>query len=103
MSPLWTAQEIAQATGGSVHGAFDVKGVAFDSREIEPGDLFIAMRGESTDGHRFVGQAMAAGAAGALVSDAIDGPHVLVPDTNAALEALAEASRRRSAARIIGV
>ncbi len=50
MTPLWTAQELAEATGGRVEGDFAVKGVAFDSREIEPGDLFIAMKGESADG-----------------------------------------------------
>ena len=43
MSPLWTAQEIAEATGGIVHGDFDVAGAAFDSREVGPGDLFIAL------------------------------------------------------------
>ncbi len=67
MSSVWTAQEIAEATGGTVHGAFEAKGVAFDSREIQPGDLFIAMKGEATDGHRFLDKAFAAGAAGALV------------------------------------
>jgi UDP-N-acetylmuramoyl-tripeptide--D-alanyl-D-alanine ligase len=48
MSPLWTAREIAQATGGTAHGHFDVGGVAFDSREIGAGDLFLAMKGEAT-------------------------------------------------------
>ena len=43
MSPLWTASEIAAATGGTVHGEFDVAGATFDSREVGTGDLFIAM------------------------------------------------------------
>ena len=59
MSPLWTASEIAEATGGTVHGEFDVAGATFDSREVGPGDLFIALKGEATDGHRFVDQAFA--------------------------------------------
>src|SRR5687768_1751323 len=103
MSPLWTSAEIAEATRGQASASFAAKGVAFDSREIEPGDLFIAMKGEATDGHHFIGQAVAAGAAGMLVSEPIDAPHVLVPDTMAALEALATASRARSQARIVGV
>ncbi|HEY5713416.1 MAG TPA: UDP-N-acetylmuramoyl-tripeptide--D-alanyl-D-alanine ligase [Allosphingosinicella sp.] len=103
MSPLWTASEIAEATGGAVHGDFDAAGAAFDSREIGPGDLFIAMKGEATDGHKFVEGAFAAGAAGALVSKAIDHPHVRVADTTKALGDLACASRARSAGKIVGV
>ncbi|HYI64840.1 MAG TPA: UDP-N-acetylmuramoyl-tripeptide--D-alanyl-D-alanine ligase [Allosphingosinicella sp.] len=103
MSPLWTAAEIAEASGGTVYGDFDAAGAAFDSREIGPGDLFIAMKGEATDGHRFVEQAFAAGAAGALVSAPIDHPHVRVGDTAQALGALARAARARSQARIVGV
>jgi UDP-N-acetylmuramoyl-tripeptide--D-alanyl-D-alanine ligase len=103
LSALWTSAEIAEATGGVASSSFEAKGVAFDSREIEPGDLFIAMKGDTTDGHRFAGQAIAAGASGMLVSEPIDTPHVLAPDTSCALEALAKASRARSTARIIGV
>jgi UDP-N-acetylmuramoyl-tripeptide--D-alanyl-D-alanine ligase len=103
MSPLWTAREIAEATGGALHGDFEATGVAFDSREIGPGDLFVAMKGEATDGHLFVDKAFASGAAGALVSEAIAHPHVRVADTAAALNALGSASRARSQARIVGV
>ena len=103
MSPLWTASEIAAATGGTVHGAFDVAGATFDSREVGPGDLFIAMKGEATDGHKFVDKAFAAGASGALVSEEVSGPHVHVPDTTLALNNLAWASRDRCAGKVIGV
>jgi UDP-N-acetylmuramoyl-tripeptide--D-alanyl-D-alanine ligase len=103
MSPLWTSDEIAAAVDGEVRGGFEVSGVAFDSREIGPGDLFIALKGEATDGHRFVGQAFASGAAGAIVSEPVDGPHVLVADTMLALNALGRASRARSSAKIVGV
>jgi UDP-N-acetylmuramoyl-tripeptide--D-alanyl-D-alanine ligase len=103
MSPLWTAREIAEATGGTLHGDFEATGVAFDSREIGPGDLFVAMKGEATDGHLFLDKAFASGAAGALVSEAIAHPHVRVADTAAALNALGSASRARSQARIVGV
>lgn len=100
---LWTAAEIAAATGGDVHGDFAVTGVAFDSREVGPDDLFVALKGEATDGHRFAGKALAQGAAGILASEAVQGPHVRVADTTAALDALARASRGRTSARIIGV
>jgi UDP-N-acetylmuramoyl-tripeptide--D-alanyl-D-alanine ligase len=102
-APLWTSGEIAAATGGTASTAFEVSGVAFDSREVEPGHLFVAMKGEATDGHLFVAQAFERGAAGAVVSEAMDGPHVLVADTNEALNALGAASRARTGARICGV
>ena len=103
MSALWTSDEIAKATGGSASAAFAVSGVAFDSREVSDGDLFVAMKGEATDGHRFVDKAFAQGAAGGLVSEAVDYPHVLVADTTRALEALGEASRARMSGKVIGV
>ena len=70
---------------------------------MQPGDLFIAMPGTVYDGHKFVAGAFAAGAAGAIVSQPVDGPHVLVEDTAKALEDLGRASRERSKARIVGV
>ncbi|HQN50170.1 MAG TPA: UDP-N-acetylmuramoyl-tripeptide--D-alanyl-D-alanine ligase [Phenylobacterium sp.] len=93
--PLWTAAEIAAATGGTVRGDFAAGGVSIDTRSIEPGDLFVALAGVR-DGHEFVAQALAAGASGALVSQAVDGPGVLVADTFKALEALGEAARVRA-------
>ena len=103
MSALWTSEEIAAATGGTASEPFEVTGVTFDSREVQRGDLFVAMPGTVHDGHRFVDGAFAAGAAGAIVSQAVGGPHVLVSDTFAALQALGCASRERSRATIIGV
>ena len=103
MTSLWTSDEIAQAVGGTAHGSFEVAGVAFDSREIGPGDLFIALKGEATDGHLFLDRAYAAGAAGAIVSIETDRPSVRVTDTIAALNDLGRASRARSGARICGV
>src|SRR5687768_6915656 len=103
MTALWTSGEIARATGGSANVPFEVSGVTFDSREVGPGDLFVAMPGTVYDGHQFVAGALDAGAAGALVSQPIDGPHVLVADTAMALERLAKASRSRCPATAIGV
>jgi len=103
MSALWTSQEISTATGGNASEPFEVTGVTFDSREVQSGDLFVAMPGTVHDGHRFVDGAFAAGAAGAIVSQPVDGPHILVEDTFAALQALGRASRERSQSRIFGV
>lgn len=103
MSPLWTARAIAAATGGEASADFTVHGVAFDSREVSTGDLFVAMRGAATDGHKFIDKAIAAGAAGIVCETAIDHPHVRVADSAAALNALGTASRARSHGRIIGV
>jgi UDP-N-acetylmuramoyl-tripeptide--D-alanyl-D-alanine ligase len=103
MTVLWTSEEIAAATGGRASAPFEVTGVTFDSREVGPGDLFVAMPGTVHDGHKFVDAAFAAGAAGAIVSQPVDGSHILVEDTFAALQALGRASRARSSALILGV
>jgi len=103
LSVLWTSDEIAAATGGTVSTRFEVTGVTFDSREVGPGDLFVAMSGTVNDGHNFVDAAFGAGAAGAIVSQPVSGPHVLVEDTFIALQALGRASRERTEATIIGV
>ncbi|HVI04482.1 MAG TPA: Mur ligase family protein, partial [Sphingomicrobium sp.] len=103
MTALWTSQEIAEATGGKASKAFEVTGVTFDSREVRPGDLFVAMPGTSHDGHRFVEGAFDAGATGVIVSHPVSGPHVLVEDSFAALQALGRAARERSSAMIFGI
>jgi UDP-N-acetylmuramoyl-tripeptide--D-alanyl-D-alanine ligase len=103
VSALWTADEIARATGGTASQSFDVTGVTFDSREVRLGDLFIALPGTVHDGHEFVDAAFEAGAAGVVVSRPAKGPHVLVEDAFAALQALGRASRKRSNATIFGV
>ena len=100
---LWSGSEIALATGGAASAEFAAAGVAFDSREVREGDLFVALRGENSNGHAFVDQAFARGAAAALVERPVKGPHVLVGDTSRALEDLAKAARSRAPARVIGV
>lgn len=100
---LWTAAEIAAATGGTASCDFAVSGVEIDSRDVIEGDLFFALKGEAMDGHRFIDAAFAKGAAAAVVDRPIDGPHVLVEDTSSALELLAKAARERTMARVIGV
>src|SRR5690606_21528511 len=96
-APLWTSAEIEQAVGGRLSGeGFQATGVTYDSREVGPGDLFVALKG-ARDGHDFAASAFAAGAAGALTErPAGDGACVVVPDTLRGLEALGVAARERA-------
>lgn len=96
---LWTADEMALATGGEASRPFMVTGgVSIDTRTLEPGDLFVALK-DQRDGHEFVEAAFDAGAAGALVSqDFNNSPTVKVDDTLDALEMLGIAARLRSCA-----
>ena len=95
--PLWTSAEIEKATGGRLSGeAFEASGITYNSREITPGDLFLALKGVR-DGHDFAASAFAAGAAGAITENPVEGgPSVVVADTQRALEHLGAASRDRS-------
>lgn len=99
-TPLWTAEAIASATGGQLHGPdAAVSGLTYNSREIAPGDLFLALHG-ARDGHEFAAAAFAAGATVALVDRPVEGgPYVLVPDTLKGLEALGVAARDRAPLR----
>src|SRR5690349_8323958 len=103
MTALWTSDEIVAATGGVASTSFYATGITFDSREVEPGWLFVAMPGTAHDGHDFVDRAFAAGACAALVSTPVDGPHVLVNNVENALTALALAARARVTCTVIGV
>jgi UDP-N-acetylmuramoyl-tripeptide--D-alanyl-D-alanine ligase len=100
---LWTADEIAAATGGTASAEFQVAGVEMDSRDVRSGDLFFALKGESSDGHLYLDKAFANGAAAAVVEQPISQPHVLVSDTSTALELLAQTARNRASACIVGV
>jgi UDP-N-acetylmuramyl pentapeptide synthase len=67
-----TLGEIAAATGGTLSGgdsARAVSGFSIDTRTLQPGDLYFAIRGDRFDGHAFVDAAMRGGAAGAVIGD----------------------------------
>lgn len=110
---MFRADELAAAAGGRLaSGAPDVElgRFAIDSRRVRPGDVFVAIRGDRFDGHRFVGEALDRGAAGAIVADASAlpadaraGTAVVVGDTVAALQRIARAVRRRSGARVVAI
>jgi UDP-N-acetylmuramoyl-tripeptide--D-alanyl-D-alanine ligase len=118
--PALTAAEIAAATGGRLVRPSDrpIRGAAVDSRAVQPGNLFVALPGEVTDGHRFLAQAIAAGAGALLVkeadldalseeylalADAADVGVVAVPDTLLGLHGVAAAWRTRFSPLVVGV
>lgn len=99
----FTPAEVARATGGTlVRDGRPLGSVSTDTRTISPGALYVALRGESFDGHRFLPQAAAAGAGGVLISTAGDFPPagsvIRVADTRVALGDLARHHRERWAA-----
>jgi len=105
--PLWTAGEAARATGGTAIGDWSASGVSIDTRTLEAGDLFVALKGER-DGHEFVAAALEKRAAAALVNRqpenvAPGAPLLIAGDTQAGLEALGRTSRARSMAKIAAV
>ena len=103
-----TLKQLALWCGGHVRPEFEeltVTGVQSDSRKVVPGDLFVALKGESTDGHQYAAQAMSAGAAAALVSGEIDCklPVIKVKDTLAAYGAIAAGYRELLDVKVIGI
>ncbi len=110
MSLRLTVADVLAVTGGRAWyppGATlpeAVTGVVTDSRKVSPGDLFVALRGPRTDGHRFVDDARARGAVLAIVTDAAAaGPTILVTDTLQALGAIAALHRRSLTTTVVGI
>lgn len=100
MTPLWTTQDIAKLTGGTCHHDADVTGISIDTRTLKAGDLFVALKGEFGDGHEYIEQAAAAGAAAILAHRDIETDLLVirVDDTLEALRTLAQAARDRCSA-----
>ncbi|MDQ2682141.1 MAG: UDP-N-acetylmuramoyl-tripeptide--D-alanyl-D-alanine ligase [Chloroflexota bacterium] len=107
--------DILTATGTRVVGDLP-SGTAFrwierDSRSVQPGDLFIAVRGERFDGHQFVAPALDAGATAALVAEdwfgaqggGAPGPLLVVPDPVVALQQIAAARRQALDVTVVGI
>lgn len=106
MSMLWNTDELRRATTGQLAADVAVYGISIDTRSLETGDLFIALVGETSDGHAHIATALAKGAACVMVHDAcgIDDPRLLhVSDTMEGLRALGHAARRRFAGTMIAV
>ena len=110
MTPLWTVAEAVAATEGRPEKLSDgpLHSISIDSRDIEPDALFVAIKGDSLDGHDYVGAALAAGAAAAVVSQDWFAAHggerlIVVPDPLEALRAMGRGARSRSKALVIAV
>ncbi len=104
---LWTSTDAAAATGGQAGVAWAADGVSIDTRTIQKGDLFVALKAER-DGHDFVAMALEKGAAAALVTHQPEGvpddaPLLVVPDVLKALEDLGLAARARTDARVLAI
>jgi len=104
-------QTIAQWANGQVvqgDGAATVTRVSTDSRALQPGDLFVALKGENFDGHDFVQGAAASGTVGAVAQHLVNGlPEtfavIQVEDTLAALQSMAKSYRASLPLRVIGI
>jgi UDP-N-acetylmuramoyl-tripeptide--D-alanyl-D-alanine ligase len=112
MSDLWTSEAMAAAMGGRPVGRLPdgVPGISIDTRSLQRGEAFFAIRGERHDGHDFATAAHVAGAGLLVVAEAklpalgrLSVPMIVVPDVLAALERLGAAARARSEAKIIAV
>ena len=105
----WTLGELARACGGELRGAdaTEIKSVSTDTRTLGPGALFVAVKGDSFDGHDFLTEAARAGAAAVLVAHApgagVSLPAIVVGDTVAALGQLARAHRARFAGPVVAI
>ena len=108
MNVLWTSAAASVATGGRPNRDWRASDISIDSRTVQPGDLFIALKGPTHDGHEYVAEALAAGANAAMV-DRIPAdvpayaPLLVVNDTMEALHALGRAARTRTGATVIAV
>jgi UDP-N-acetylmuramoyl-tripeptide--D-alanyl-D-alanine ligase len=108
-SPLWTLDEIVAATGARIGGGFrQATGASIDTRTLEPGDLYFAIKGDVHDGHDFVPAALEKGASAAVVSEEraasfASDKLIVVPDVLEAMRRMGEAARRRTNARIVAI
>src|SRR3954447_391370 len=107
MDPKPLAQIAGWLSQGAPPRDVLVRRVVTDSRNVRPGDLFVALRGEHFDGHSFLVQAKEAGAVGAVVSapnPALGAwPQLAVPETLAALQRIASACRAALPLRIVSI
>lgn len=106
---LWAWDELVCAAGGTADGTpgAAITGFSIDTRTLEPGEVFVALRGQR-DGHEFVANAFMRGAAAAIVENGYarkpgDGALLRVADTLEGLRGIARTARARSSAKIVAV
>jgi len=110
-APLWTREDFIAGAEGTPKGAFSdpVSGISIDSRTIDAGEAFFAIKGDRFDGHDFVKAALDGGASVAVVAEdrlsdlPDDGRYLVVDEPLEALRRLGIAARARSSARIVAV
>ncbi len=101
-----TLSEVAKVCDGRrLDANAPFQGLSIDSRSLEPGNLFVALKGTRSDGHDFLEAAGQRGAAGALISRQVDSPvsRVLVDDAQKGLGQIARTWRNRMSARVVGI
>ena len=106
-----TLENIARACGGTYVGedtlrGSEITGAVIDSRQVEPGYLYIPIRGERVDGHRFIPDVFEKGALAVLSEEPLEnpaGPYILVASSEQALKDIAEFYRSTLAIKIIGI
>ncbi len=106
-----TLKNIAEACGGTYMGAkeqlnVNIQGIVIDSRLVEPGFLFVPIRGENVDGHRFISDVFAKGAAAVLSEEELEhpaGPYILVASCQQALKDLAFFYRQSLNIKVVGI
>lgn len=106
-----TLENIARACGGTYVGedtlrGSEITGAVIDSRQVEPGYLYIPIRGERVDGHRFIPDVFEKGALAVLSEEPLEnpaGPYILVASSEQALKDIAEFYRTTLAIKIIGI
>lgn len=103
---IWTGSQLQEALGVKVDPILQTGVLQFNSKDVKIGDLFIAIRG-STDGHKYVGEAIELGAAVVIIEKSIsnidDTKTIIVQDTKLALKQLSEYKRSTSKAKFIAV
>lgn len=106
-----TLENIAKSCGGTYVGddalrGSEITGAVIDSRQVEPGYLYIPIRGERVDGHRFIPDVFAKGALAVLSEEPLDnpaGPYIQVASSEQALKDIAEFYRSTLSIKIIGI
>ncbi|MGI9482509.1 MAG: Mur ligase family protein, partial [Hyphomicrobiales bacterium] len=110
-APLWQPSELAQIAGGQLDGIVTspITGFSIDSRTLEPGEVYVAIRGDVHDGHKFAALALEDGASMALISKPdgemrAAGPLLIVEgDPLEALEKIGRAARQRATGKVLAI
>ncbi len=117
----WLSTDVAKALAATVSGSWQACRVSIDSRIVQPGDIYVALKGERLDGHDFIAEALSKGAVAAIAQRPLptplpragegsaplgaqgEGNIIIVPNTYRALEQLGAFARARFKGRVVGL